>query len=232
MKPTIHSPFFVFNIKAYLYGDAAVDMARHCDALAKTYDTDIIFTAQPADLYRVAQATERILVTAQHMDPIAPGRGMGKILPESLKAAGAQAVVLNHAECPMAFANLSQAVSRARALDMLSIVCADTPEESRAIATLNPDIMICEPSALIGTGTTSSMDYVQSTLQAVRAVNPAIFIVEAAGVATGEDVYRMICAGADASGGTSGVLNAPNPVQKLEEKIKGMLRAKSRKTGK
>ena len=51
-------------------------------------------------------------------------------------------------------------------------------------------------------------------------------------VSTEEDVYRMICAGADASGGTSGVLNAPNPVQKLEEMIRGMIRAKSRETGK
>ena len=66
-------PFFEIGPKSYLYGDDVVALARAADAAAKKYDVDIIFTAPIVELRRVAEATERILVFAPHMDPIYPG---------------------------------------------------------------------------------------------------------------------------------------------------------------
>ena len=135
---------------------------------------------------------------------------MGHILPEGIKAAGAQAVVLNHAEHPLHTNVLDKTIKRANELELVTIVCADSPEESKAIAQLGPDMMICEPTSLIGTGSTSGDDYIRATNEAVKSVNENILILQAAGVSTGDDVYRVVMEGAHGSGGTSGILNAPN----------------------
>ena len=86
MKRKIRAPFLIVNPKAYIYGEESVKLAKVCDQLSEEYDLDILFTAQHVDIQKVADATEHIVVTAQHMDGIVPGRGMGHILPEGLKA--------------------------------------------------------------------------------------------------------------------------------------------------
>ena len=210
MKRKIRTPFLIVNPKAYIFGQESLELALVCDQLAEEYDIDIIFTAQHVDIQKVADNTKNVIVTAQHMDAITPGRGMGHILPEGIKAAGAQAVVLNHAEHPLHTNVLDKTIKRANELDLVTIVCADSPEESKAIAQLGPDMMICEPTSLIGTGSTSGDDYIRATNEAVKSVNENILILQAAGVSTGDDVYRVVMEGAHGSGGTSGILNAPN----------------------
>ncbi len=124
MKKEIRTPFLIVNPKAYIYGDEALELAKVCDRLALEYDTDIIYTAQHADLRQINDNTDNLILTAQHMDGIVPGRGMGHILPESIKDAGADAVVLNHAEHLMTLPDLDKAMRRADELDLLTIVVA------------------------------------------------------------------------------------------------------------
>lgn len=225
MKRKIRVPFLIVNPKAYIYGQESLELAKVCDALAKQYDLDIIFTAQHADLRMIAAATQYVIVTAQHMDGIVPGRGMGHILPESIKDAGAQAVVLNHAEHPLTVNQLAKAIQRANELELDTIVCCDTPEEAKAVAQLGPDMMICEPTSLIGTGSTSGDDYILATNAAVKSVSEDILILQAAGVSTGDDVYRVVMEGAHGSGGTSGILNAPSRKGKIIEMLDALKRA-------
>ncbi len=227
MKRQIRAPFLIVNPKAYIYGEESLELAKVCDALCEDYDLDIIFTAQHVDIRMIAEATKNIVVTAQHMDGIVPGRGMGHILPEGIVAAGAQAVVLNHAEHPMGTAALEAAMSRAKELDLVTIVISDTPAETRAICTMGPDMMICEPTSLIGTGSTSDDAYIQATNAAVRSVSDDILILQAAGVSTGDDVYRVVMGGADGSGGTSGILNAPSRKGKIIEMLDALKRAQA-----
>ena len=133
MKRNIRTPFFVVNPKAYLYGEGSLALALEADKLAEEYDVDIFFTAQACDLSLIAKATKRLIVTAQHMDGIKAGKGMGSVLPEAIKNAGAEATFLNHAEHSMSMGELVRAVKRARDLDILVLVCADSAEEARAI---------------------------------------------------------------------------------------------------
>ena len=112
MKRNIRVPFLIVNPKAYIYGEETLELAKVCDALAKEYDIDIIFTAQHIDIQKVADNTENIIVTAQHMDGMIAGRGMGHILPESIQAAGAEAVVLNHAEHQLTITSKSNEKSK------------------------------------------------------------------------------------------------------------------------
>lgn len=226
MKRKIRAPFLVVNPKAYIYGKESLELAKVCDELSEAYDLDIFFTAQHVDLQKIADGTKYIVVTAQHMDGIEPGRGMGHILPEGIKAAGAQAVVLNHAEHPLTTTQLDKAIRRADAVELVTIVCSDTPEESKAIAQLKPDVMICEPTSLIGTGSTSDSEYIAATNSAVKSIDESILIVQAAGVSTGEDVYRVVMEGAHGSGGTSGILNAPSRREKIIEMLEALKHAK------
>lgn len=225
MKRKIRVPFLIVNPKAYIYGQESMELAKICDELSEEYDIDIIFTAQHVDLRQVAAETKHIIITAQHMDGIMPGRGMGHILPEGIKDAGAQAVVLNHAEHSLTLDQLDKAMKRANELELVAIVCCDTPEAAKAVAQLNPDMMICEPTSLIGTGSISSDDYIQATNAAVKSVSEDILILQAAGVSTGDDVYKVVTEGAHGSGGTSGILNAPDRKGKIIEMLDALKRA-------
>lgn len=223
--PQIQKPFFIFNPKSYLYGQALLELAIKADQVAKDVDMTVMVTAPFADLATINAATQHIIVSAQHIDSLKPGRGMGQVLGESIYAAGARATFLNHAEKPVLFSALVKTIARCRELGILSIVCADSVKEAQTIAQLRPDILLCEPTELIGTGQTSDHAYIKSTSQAIKAINPEILVMQAAGISTPEDVAQIIALGADGTGCTSGILKADNPAQMLEDMILAAYRA-------
>jgi triosephosphate isomerase len=221
----IKPPFFEIGPKAYMFGDEMVDLAKVIDQASVKYDVRIILTPQYSDIYRVAQETENVLVFAQHMDPLPVGRGLGSVLPEAIKAAGATGVMLNHAEKQISIADLKATIKRAEELGLYTIVCADSIAEATAIAQLNPDIIVCEPSELIGTGETSDAAYVEASISAVKSINPEILVLQGAGISNGNDVYNVIRAGAEATGTTSGIMKAEDKVAMVDEMISAVRRA-------
>lgn len=226
----ICAPFFEIGPKSYLYGDDVLGLAMAADAAAKKYDVDVIFTTPYLELRRVRENTERLFVFAPHMDPLRPGRGLADILPESVKAAGADGVMLNHCERPLTIAQLHHSISRARELGLMTIVCADSIAEAKAVAELHPDIIVAEPTELIGTGQASSEDYVEASIRAVKHVDPDILVLQGAGISSGQDVYNVIYAGADATGSSSGIIKAPSPAAMIEEMIRAVREAYDRRT--
>ncbi|EHI68857.1 triose-phosphate isomerase [Streptococcus ictaluri] len=228
--------FFIFNPKSYLYGEALLELAELADSLVE--ETISIFVTGPyVSLPAMKARTKQIIVTAQHLDGIEPGAGMGKVLPASLVDAGVDAVFLNHAEKPLTLAELVEALKATKRYGLLSIVCANSVEEARAIvcansveearaiAMLNPDIILCEPTELIGTGKRSDLSYIKETNQAIKSVNPDILIMQAAGISSAEDVYITLKAGADGTGCTSGIVKAPSPKAILEEMVAALKQA-------
>ena len=226
-KAQLRRPFFVCNPKAYLYGEDTLKLARKCEELAVKYDFDVIYTAQHVDLAMIAKECPHLIVTAQHMESLKPGRGMGHILPEALKAAGVKATFLNHAENPMTVSELTDTIRRADELGILTIVCADDIADAKAIAQLHPDVMVCELKSLIGTGKSADISYMEATNEAVKTVSPETKTLQAAGISTGDDVYKAIQSGADATGGTSGIVAAPDPFAKLDEMFEALNRARN-----
>ena len=215
----IKPPFFEIGPKAFFYGERMLKLAKAADKASKKYDVQIIMTPQYSDIQMLAQETENVLVFAQHMDPLPIGRGLGSVLPEAVKAAGAVGVMLNHAEKPMTISDLNKAIKRADEVGLVSIVCADTFEEAMAIAHFSPNIIVAEPTELIGTGQTSDEDYIIETTKAIKSINPEIQVLQGAGISNGQDVYNVIKAGADATGTTSGIMKAANPEAMLDEMI-------------
>jgi len=226
MRPhSIHAPFFEIGPKSYLYGEDMLALAKAADAASEKYNVDIIFTCPVVDIRAVAQATKHIHVFAPHMDPIYPGRGVADILPESLVAAGAVGVMLNHCEKPLAMDVLEKTIRRAEEVGLMSIVCADSMADASRIAAMNPDIIVAEPSELIGTGVRVGEEYVRAATQSVKDVNPDILVLTAAGIANGQDVYNTIIAGADATGSSSGIAKAPDRAAMVDEMIAAVRRA-------
>ena len=224
-KCTIKAPFFEIGPKSYLYGNDVIELAKAADAASEKYDVDIIFTTPVVEIARVKAATRRIHVFAPHMDPLRPGRGLADTLPESLVAAGAEGVMLNHCEKPLTLGVLKETIKRAEEVGLTTIVCADSMVEASMIARLNPDIIVAEPSELIGTGVSVGPEYVEAATRAVKDVNPDILVLTAAGIANGDDVYNTIKAGADATGSSSGVAKAKDRAAMVDEMISAVRRA-------
>ena len=225
-KAKLRAPFLVCNPKACLYGEDIYRLARRAEEDVVKYDIDCLFTAQLIDLPHIIAECPHLVPCAQSMDSLKPGRGMGHVLPEALAAAGVKATFLNHAENPLTVHELATTIARCDEVGILSVVCADSVEESRAIAQFQPDIMVCELTSLIGTGVVADDDYMKSSTAAVKAISPKTQIIQAAGIHSGQNVYDAIRCGADCSGGTSGIVNAPDPLAMLDEMFEALVQAK------
>jgi triosephosphate isomerase len=221
----IKPPFFEIGPKAYLYGEGMLSLAKVIDKTALKYDVDVIVTPQYTDIKLIADNTERIFVFAQHMDYLPPGRGLGSVLPEAVKAAGATGVMLNHAEKPLTLEEIEKTIKRADEAGLGTIVCADTLEDIKAIAKMSPNIIVAEPTELIGTGKTSDSGYVKDTIKLVNEINPDIMVLQGAGISDGRDVYNMIKLGAQATGSTSGIIKAKDPYAMVEEMLFSLRKA-------
>lgn len=227
MKRIIRTPYFEIGTKNYIWGDKVLEYALAADAAAKKYDIDVLFITPATEIRRVKENTENLIILAPYMDVLRPGRGMADILPEGLKAAGAEGVVINHCEKPMSLPQMKKTIERARELDFLVFACADTVAEAKAIAQLHPDIINPEPSELIGgTGKgVSSMGYVKEVIKAIKDIYPDILVEQAAGITNGKQVYDFIMAGSEAAGAASGIMNAADPIAMIDEMIAATRRA-------
>ena len=221
---TIKAPFFEIGPKCYLYGDDILDLALAADAASEKYDVDIIFTTPLVELRRVKENTKRLHVFAPHMDSLMPGRGLAEVLPEMLVAAGAEGVMLNHCEKPVSIAQLKASIKRADEVGLATIVCADSIAEASAVAHLKPNIVVAEPTELIGTGKASDEEYVEASTRAVKDVDPEIQVLQGAGIKCYDDVYRNIFAGADATGSSSGIVGLPTR-EARNQMVDDMIRA-------
>jgi len=220
----ITPPFFEIGPKAYLYGDQALALARQADAMGLKYGVQIIFTPQYVDIPLVAHEMKSVLVFAQHMDDLPIGRGIGSVLPEAVKAAGAAGVLLNHAEKKLSRDVLQRTLQRADEVGLATMVCADNLEEAVAIARMQPNIIIAEAPELIGVGKRgdNDRDVISRINQAVWAIDPAILVLHGAGISSGQDVYDIIAAGAQGTGSTSGIIKARDPLAMVEEMIRSV----------
>ncbi|MBQ9782551.1 MAG: triose-phosphate isomerase, partial [Clostridia bacterium] len=128
----IKQPFFEYGPKCYMYGETLLNIAKGLDALAEKYDVDVVLDVPDTEIFNIARNVKRVHVYSQHMDSLPIGKGMGKSLPEALKAAGAVGVMLNHAERKLTLEEIELAIKRADEVGLATMVCADSIEEVKA----------------------------------------------------------------------------------------------------
>ena len=168
-------------------------------------------------------------VFAQHADPLPPGSGTGYILLETVKDCGAEGVIINHSEHRLKLAVIDELITRARELELVSLVCTNNPSVSAAVAALKPDIIAIEPPELIGTGIPVSKakpEVVTDTVDLVRKINTEVHILCGAGISTGDDVTAALKLGTEGVLLASGVVKAKDPEAVLMGMAEAVLKAK------
>ena len=223
----IKPPLFEIGPKAYMFGREVLDLARRADALSRQYDVQVIFTPQAVDIPIIARQVDAVLVFAQHMDSLQPGRGTGSILPEAVKAAGAAGVLLNHVEKRLSREELARTIRRAVEVGLATMVCADDAEDAASVAALEPNVIIVEAPVLIAGGRRddSGRLSIAAANEVIWRVNPAIRVLHGAGISGAQDVYDVIAAGAQGTGSSSAIFTANDPKAMLESMIRAVREA-------
>lgn len=214
---SIRFPILITNFKTYesATGLSALQLAKLHEEISKKYGVHFAVSPQVMDIWMIASQVS-IPVFAHHFDAITHGQFTGHILPEALRAAGADGSLLNHAEKRIPFSHIADSITRAREVGLFSLVCARDLKEAKEIAALRPDAVALEPPGLIGGNisvSTASPDIIEKAVSAVKDVP----LIVGAGVKTGDDVRRALNLGAKGVLVASGVTRAADPRKVLEE---------------
>jgi len=217
------------NFKTYLEatGRRAVRLAKLAEQVTHECDICIAVAPQFTDIYRMAQEVS-IPIFAQHMDFAEPGSFTGYVLPESIKEAGAMGTLINHSERRLKLADVDATITRAREVDLLSVVCANNAAVSAAASALKPAMIAVEPPELIGTGIPVSKakpEVVTGTVELVKRINPDVMILCGAGIMRGEDVAAALRLGTEGVLVASGVVKAKDPYKVLLEFAEAITKA-------
>jgi triosephosphate isomerase len=215
------APMVIVNFKTYTEstGQKALELAKQAQKVND--ETGILVGVAPqfTDIKTIADAAH-IPVFAQHLDPIKPGGYTGHVLVDSVKQAGAAGTLINHSERRLKLSEIDEIIRITKEHDLISIVCANNPTTSAAVAALKPDIIAIEPPELIGTGIPVSKakpEIVIDTVKLVRQVNPTVTILCGAGISHGEDVAAALKLGAEGVLVASGIVKAKNPYMIMRE---------------
>jgi len=225
----VNTPIILVNFKTYseATGRKALELAKNCEKISSETEIRVGVAPQFVDIQPIVKAVS-IPVFAQHIDPIRPGSSTGHILPESVKEAGAVGALVNHSERRLRLADIDAAITRAREVDLVSLVCCNNSAVSAATSALRPDMIAVEPPELIGTGISVSKakpEVVSDTVELVKQINPDVIVLCGAGITTGEDVAAALRLGTEGVLVASGIVKAQNPYKVLLEFAKAITKA-------
>lgn len=217
-------PVLLINLKTYEEGtgEKALKIAKAAASLARNSGVEIILAVQPADI-RLISENVRIPVFAQHVDPARYGSSTGWILPESVKFAGAGGTLLNHSEKRIDIETVRKSLARCREAGLRTVVCCETPEKAREVASFKPDYIAIEPPELIGGDISVSKAKPEVITQSVKNVNSvaSIPVLCGAGVKDGVDVRKAMSLGAKGILVASGVVKSGNPEEAIKDLLEG-----------
>ncbi|MFC1733469.1 triose-phosphate isomerase [candidate division KSB1 bacterium] len=212
----------ITNFKTYesATGEKAVELAKiHADVAQET-GADIQVAVQAIDLMKVKESVD-IPVLSQHIDPVGYGSATGHINPDAVKTAGAAGTILNHSERRLGKEVLKKSIERAKEAGLITIVCAETPEEGASFLEFDPDFIAVEPPELIGGDISVSTAQPEIVENAAKLIGSEKLLV-GAGVKNGEDVATCIKLGAKGVLLASGVTKAEDPKAVLMDLAGGL----------
>ena len=215
----IRKPIVIINFKNYLQGTGknALTLSKIAEVVSIESGICIAVAPQYTDITDIVRNVS-IPVFAQHIDSISPGSHTGHILPEAIKESGAIGTLINHSERRLPLEEIQSIVQKTKELELISVVCANTPEVAAKIASFRPDIIAIEPPELIGTGIPVSKakpEVVTDTVSLVRKVNSTITILCGAGITIGADVSAALNLGTEGILIASGIVKVRDPRKAL-----------------
>lgn len=213
-------PHFLVNFKVYegTAGAAGRDLAETIERVAERTGASFAVAPQTPDLYRVASVTS-LPVVAQSVDTADPGRGTGAVSLQSVASAGAEGVLINHAESPDTLAEIESLVAGCADHDLESIVSVSSVEMGRAALAFGPDCLLFENPGDIATGqplASADPDRVRDVVAMVGTTAPDTRVLLGGGISDAGDVEASLALGADAAGAASAFLDASDRESWLE----------------
>jgi len=221
-KISLDQPFVLVNFKTYLSstGENANKIAKIAEKVASETGVSIGVAVQAVDLRMVAGECN-VPVFAQHVDDIEPGSNTGAVLAEAIKRAGAVGTLVNHSEKRIVD-KVGSTVSSANRAGLMTIVCAETPDEAEKFIGFAPDYIAIEPPELIGGDISVSTAQPELISSAVERFGGDKVVV-GAGIKTGEDVRIARKLGAAGVLVASGVCKAGDPESVLMDFAKNLM---------
>lgn len=220
------TPVIIINSKAYkestLNGD--LKLANICREVSEETGVNIIYAPQQVNLAYIAKNV-KIPCFAQHVDAIEPGSYTGHVSLLSIKEAGALGTLVNHSEKPMLIKDIDFIVSKAKEMDLETVVCTNNVSVTSSIAALEPTAIAVEPPELIGSGIPVSKakpEIVEKSVEAVKKISENVIVLCGAGISKGEDVKKAIELGTEGVLLASGVVKAKNPKEVLLDLASGV----------
>jgi len=140
-----------------------------------------------------------------------------------VKETGAIGTLINHSERQLKLSDIDAIIKMTREHSLVSVVCANNPNISAAVASLKPDIIAIEPPELIGTGIPVSKakpEVITDTIRLVREINEKVVILCGAGISRGEDVKAALKLGTQGVLVASGIVKAKDPYMVLRGFVK------------
>jgi len=219
LKLSLNEPIIIVNFKTYLEstGKMAINLAKQAEKASKETGIQIAIVPQFVDIRLLSDIVE-IPVLSQHIDAISPGSHTGHILAASIKEAGAIGTLINHSEKQLKLSEIDKIITTTKIENLISCVCVNNPNVSKAISALNPDIISIEPPELIGTGVAVSKakpEIVTNTINLVHQINKKPLVLCGAGISKPEDVSVAITLGTKGILVASAVVKAKNPFELL-----------------
>ena len=212
----------IINFKAYAEGSGkrALEIAKAVLEVKDKVDDYIAVAPNFLDLVEIARMG--VDVYAQHVDPIEFGSHTGRITAEMIKEKGAKGSLINHSERRLKLADIDFLIQKFKKVGLVSVVCTNNVNTTKAVAVLNPDYVAVEPPELIGTGIPVSKaepEVVENSVKAVKELNPRVKVLCGAGITTHEDYVRALDLGAEGELLASGIVKAKDPMRALEELV-------------
>ena len=209
--------FLLVNLKTYRAGTGkrAVRVAEDARDVAEETGARVAVAPQAADLHAVADTG--VETFAQHIDGAEYGSNTGATHAGAVAEAGADGTLLNHSERRLKLADIDASLKAARDESLETVVCANNPAQSAAVATLEPDAVAVEPPELIGTGTPVSKadpDIITDTVERVSSVSD-VPVLCGAGITSGDDVEAARELGAEGVLVASGVVKSESPYEAM-----------------
>lgn len=220
-------PVLFINFKTYAEatGKNAVSLAKKAERVALAENVSIALVVQAADIRLVSESV-KLLVFAQHIDPIAFGGNTGHILPEAVKQAGAFGTILNHAENKRNNNVLQKSISRAGKLGLTTMVCAESVVRAKQVASFpkKPEMIALEPPELIGGNVSVSRAkprLIREGVRAVKEIAPKVTVITGAGIKNVADVGKAVELGTEGVFVSSGIVKAQNQERAIRKLVQG-----------
>ncbi|PSG99987.1 MAG: triose-phosphate isomerase [Nanohaloarchaea archaeon SW_4_43_9] len=210
----------IVNFKAYseAEGDKARELAEKCRQASQETGKKVIVCPSAQDISKTS--IDGIRVFSQNVDPVKPGSHTGSITAEGVKKAGVSGTLLNHSEKRMKKEEIKASIELCQEHELITVVCAQSPEECAQLSKFEPDYIAFEPPELIGGNTSVSEAKPEVIEEAVR--SSSVPVLTGAGIKTRKDVEKSIELGCEGVLVASGVVKADNVLKEVKELCQGL----------